>query len=131
MKFVYAAFLLLVVFLFLRSSGALPDDPSAADATTVELGIGLLIIVGVLAFRLSIWAKGVGKGFQPQAVTAKTNQTPFQVMRETYQSAGLLIVGLTTVLALLLEITGHHEELMQFLEFSRDKGERLVNALLH
>ncbi len=131
MNFVYAAFLLLVVFFFLRSSGAFPDEPIEADPQMVEFGIGLLIIVGILAFRLGIWAKGAKTGFQPQEAKAKTAKTPFQMMRETYVSIGLMILGLTTFSALVLELTGHHEELMQVLEFLHAKGEKFINALLH
>ncbi len=131
MNWVYAAFLLLVAFFFLRAGDAFPDDPIEADAKMVELGIGLLIIVGVLAFRLGVWAKGARVGFQPQEAKAKTDKTPFQVMRGTYISMGLMIAGLTIFLVLTLELTGHHEELMKTLEWIQSKGERLVNALLH
>lgn len=131
MNWVYAAFLLLVAFFFLRSGGAFPEDPVEADPKMLELGIGLLIIVGVLAFRLGIWAKGARTGFEPQEARAKTAKTPIQVVLETLTSIGLIVLGFATFTVLMLELTGQHEELMQLWGFLQAKSERLINALLH
>ena len=131
MNWVYAAFLLLVVFFFLRSGGAFPDDPIEADTKMVELGIGLLFIVGVLAFRLGIWAKGARTGFQPQEARAKTAKTPIQVVLEMLTSIVLIVIGFSIFTVLVLELTGQHEELMQLWGSLQAKSERLINALLH
>lgn len=130
MKYVYAAFVIFVFLLFLMGNGTFPTDPESADPAILITGMLLLVIVGVLVFRVGIWAERFGKVFEPQKVAAKTDKTPFQVMYEALRNLALILLFVSALIVFQLENSGHHEELIRALQFLESRFTKLINVFL-
>ncbi len=102
------------------SSVQMPADE--LELTSFIFAVVLAASVGFLYFRLRVWRGNASKVFETSASKVVSNGL----------TSLLYMTGvITAIFIILMEYTGHHEDLLAVGEFLAVKGEKLINALIH